>query len=366
MKKRTIITTVVALVVLAAIFGIRLRTVSKILADLDAKVVPPVTVAVADTRAEEWPNSLHAVGSLVSSRGVVIKTELSGTVVDVAAVSGTTVSRGDLLVEIDTSTESAQLAGLEAQTKLAEVSLRRAKELRANGTNTPSDLDNAEATLSQTQAAVAQLRTLIAKKHIVAPFAGRLGIININPGQFLNAGDTVGVLECVDPIYTDFSLPQQELGRLAAGQTVRLTIDAYLGATFEGKITAINPRVDDASRSVDIRATLENKDERLHPGMYTRVEVILPTTERAMVIPWAAVVYNPYGETVYVVENGIAQQRFIKTGPQRGDLIMVREGLKPGEKVVTAGQIKLRNGSTVKIDNSVGPEANPAPKPREG
>jgi membrane fusion protein (multidrug efflux system) len=266
---------------------------------------------------------------------------------------------------LDTASEEAQLSGLEAQAKLSEINLTRARDLRNNGTNTPSDLDAAEAASTQAKAAVTQLRVTLAKKRIVAAFAGRLGIVKVYPGQFLSKGDSLVVLESIDPIHVDFSLPQQELSRLAVDQEVQLKVDAYPGRVFAAKITAISPRVSDATRNLDVRATLANTDEALRPGMYARVEVVLPPTENALVLPGAAVVHNPYGETVYVIENGLAKQRFIKTGPQRGDLIMVTDGLKAGDQVVTAGQIKLRNGSAVRIDNSAAPEANPAPKPNE-
>lgn len=365
MKTRFIITLVVALAVFGGLFGYKFHAMRKMGAAMAARQQPPVTVSVAAAHEETWPNSLSAIGALASYRGIIVKTELEGTVRRIAFESGTTVAEGAVLVELDTSVESAQLTGLEAQAKLAEINLTRTRDLRANGTSTQSDLDSAEAALLQTRSAVDQLRATVAKKRLVAPFAGRLGITKIHPGQFLSKGDAIVQLETLDPIHADFSLPQQELARLALGQRVQLTVDARPGQLIEGRITAISPRVSDATRSVDVRATLANPDEALRPGMYARIDVVLPATEHALVLPSSAVVHNPYGETVYVIENNLAQQRFLKTGPQRGDLIMVLDGLKPGDQVVTSGQIKLRNGSTVRIDNSVAPEANPAPKPTE-
>jgi membrane fusion protein (multidrug efflux system) len=365
MKKRTFIVAVVALALLGAIFGVKISAIRKMQGAMAGMRPPAVTVSVASAREETWPNVLAAVGSLTSFRGITVKSELPGTIREVVAGSGTVVVRGDPLVVLDTAAEEAQLLGLAAQAKLAGLTVGRARALRATGTNTPNDLDTAEAAAAAADAAVAQVRVVIAKKHIVAPFAGRLGIVKVYPGQFLAGGDPLVVLETIDPIHIDFSLPQQDLSRLAVDQEVQVTVDARPGRAFAAKITAISPRVDDATRSVDVRATLDNKDEALRPGMFARAEVVLPATEHALVLPSAAVVHNPYGETVYVVENGIAKQRFIKTGPQRGDLILVREGLKPGEQVVTSGQIKLRNGSEVRIDNSVAPDGNPAPKPQE-
>lgn len=365
MKKRILLTVLIALAVFGAIFGYKFYTIRRMVAAMSAQVQPPATVSAAAVVEQTWPNTLTAVGVLTSYRGITVKTELEGLVREVVAQSGAVVAEGDPLVVLDTASEEAQLRGLEAQATLAESNLARARELRVNGTNTPSDLDAAEAVSVQTKAAVTQMRVTIAKKRIVAPFAGRLGIVKVYPGQFLSKGDALVVLECIDPIHADFSLPQQDLSRLAVDQEVQLAVDAYPGRVFSAKITAISPRVADATRSVDVRATLENRDEALRPGMYARVEVMLPPTERALVLPATAVVHNPYGETVYVIENGVAKQRFIKTGSSRGDLILVLEGLKPGEQVVTAGQIKLRNGAPVKVDNTAAPDSNPAPKPHE-
>jgi len=365
MRKRIILTTLSALAVLGAIFGYKFYGIHRMQAAMAGMKQPLVTVSAAAVREETWPNTITAVGSLTSFRGITVKTELLGTVSEVVAVSGALVSKGDVLVTLDTAAEEAQLAGLDAQAKLAEINLGRARGLRANDTNTPTDLDTAEATFASATSAVAQLRVTIAKKHVVAPFAGRLGIVKVYPGQYLAGGDPLVALECIDPIHADFSLPQQELSRLKVGQSVQLTVDAYPERIFEAKIAAISPRVTDATRSIDVRATLENQDEALRPGMYAHAYVVLPPTEHAMVLPSSAVVHNPYGETVYVIENSLAKQRFIKTGPQRGDLIMVTDGLKAGDQVVTSGQIKLRNGSAVRIDNSVAPEADPAPKPNE-
>lgn len=365
MNKRVVLTAAIALAVFAAIFGYKFYSVRQMMAAMAGTKPPPVTVSAASVREETWPNTIQAVAALKSFRGIVVKTELEGAVREIAATSGSVVAAGAPLVRLDTSVEGAQLAGLEAQAHLAEINLGRARELRANGTNTPNDLDTAETTLQQTRSAVAQLKATIAKKSIVAPFAGRLGIVQVYPGQFLSKGDALVVLESTDPIYVDFSLPQQEIARIAAGQTVRLSVDAFPDRPFEGKIVAISPRLDDATRSIDIRAELPNSDEALRAGMFARVQVLLAASEHSAVIPSAAIVHNPYGETVYVIAEGAVQQRFIKTGSSRGDLTQVRSGLKVGDQVVTSGQIKLRNGAAVKIDNSAAPQANPAPKPVE-
>lgn len=365
MKTRIVLTVLIALAILGAIFGYKFLTIRKAMAAYAAMKPAPITVAVAPVSEQTWPNTLGAVGSLASYRGITVKTELDGLVREVVAASGAVVAQGAPIVILDTAAEAAQLRGLAAQARLAQVNLARSRELRRDGTNTQSDLDTAEAAAEQTAAAVAQLEVTIAKKNIVAPFAGRLGIVKVYPGQFLSKGDALVVLESIDPIHLDFSLPQQELSRLAIDQAVDFSVDAFPGRIFHAKITAISPRVDGTTRSLDIRATLPNADESLRPGMYARAEVVLPPTAHALVLPAAAVIHNPYGESVYVVENGVAQQRFIQTGAERGDLVVVISGLKAGEQVVTAGQIKLRNGAAVMVDNSAAPEASAAPKPVE-
>lgn len=365
MKKRIVITALVALAVFGAIFGYKFYTIRRGMAARAGMTMPPVTVSTATVQEQTWRNTIRAVGSIKTYRGITVKTELEGLVRQVTATSGSTVAAGDVLVQLDTSVEKAQLAGLEAQARLAEINLGRARELRANGTNTPNDLDTAETTLAATRSAVAQLKATLAKKRIAAPFAGRLGIVQVYPGQFLGKADSIVVLESVDPVHVDFSLPQQEIARVAVGQPVQLAVDAYPERTFTGEITALSPRVNDATRNLDVRATLANPDEALRPGMFARIEVVLPASERMLVIPAAAVISNPYGDTVYVVANGVAQQRFIKAGATRGDVMQVRDGLKAGEQIVTSGQIKLRNGSAVRVDNSLAPDANPAPKPQE-
>ncbi|HLP26213.1 MAG TPA: efflux RND transporter periplasmic adaptor subunit [Acidobacteriota bacterium] len=365
MKKSTLVAALIAGSVFGAIFAYKFIVVRKTMMAMASAKPPPVTVSTAVVREETWPNTIRAVGSLKTYRGIVVKTETEGLVRSVTATSGNAVEAGAVLVQLDTSVEDAQLAGLEAQARLAEINVGRARELRANGTNTQTELDTAETTLQQTLSAVAQLKATIAKKRIVAPFGGRLGIVQVYPGQFLSKGDSLAVLESIDPIHVDFSLPQQEIARLAVDQPVRLSVDAYPGRVFEGKITALSPRVNDATRNVDVRATLANPDEQLRPGMFARLEVMLPASDRALVIPAAAVVYNPYGETVYVVSGHVAQQRFIETGATRGDLTQVRKGLQSGDTIVTSGQIKLRNGSAVQINNTLAPDADSAPKPNE-
>ncbi len=366
MKTRVFTTLAIAFVLLGALFGYKYLAIRRAMAAQAAMVRPPTTVSAATAKQETWPNTLHAVSSLASFRGIVVKNEIEGAVRRISCESGTLVAAGTPLVDLDDSIESASLPGLEAQARLARTNLDRARELRTANTNTQTDLDTAEAVAAQTQAAVAQLRATLEKKHLVAAFAGRLGIVLVHPGQFLAKGEAIVQLEALDPIHADFTLPQQEVGRVAVGQPVRVRVDAYPDRVFDGTITAIAPRVSDTTRSLSLRATAANHDEALRPGMFAQVEVVLPGTQNAVTVPTAAVVYNPYGNFVYVIEKGAAVQRFVQTGPQRGNVVSVLSGVAAGELVVTSGQLKLRNGSPVLVENTTAPSANPAPTPAEG
>lgn len=366
MKKQILATIVIAVAVLGAIFGYKYLQIKKGMAAQAHMVRPPVTVSALTVHKEPWPNTLSAVGTLASFRGITVKTEIEGAVRRVAFESGAAVEQGTLLVELDDSIEAAQLPGLEAQAKYGKINLARALELRTNNTNTEAELDVATATAAQAQSALAQLRATLAKKRITAPFTGRLGIARVYPGQFLGKAESIVDLETLNPIHADFTLPQQDISRVAVGQAVRVHIDAFADRAFSGTITAIAPRVDDATRSISLRATIDNPEEALRPGMFGQVEIVLPSGGDMMVLPTAAIVYNPYGNFVYVIEKGVAQQRFVQTGPERGSLVAILSGLKPGEMVVTSGQIKLRNGSPVQVNNTVTPSANPNPNPGEG
>ncbi|HTQ32167.1 MAG TPA: efflux RND transporter periplasmic adaptor subunit, partial [Opitutaceae bacterium] len=280
-----------------------------------------------------------------------------------------------LLVQLDTSAEEAQLASAEASAEWAHVSLKRAQELRAQNTNSQSDLDSAEAQAKQADANVDNLKAAVAKKTIVAPFDGRTGIRTINLGQYLPAGTAIVSLQSLDPIYADFSLPQQQLVDLAPGLPVHVTSDALPGQTIEGKITAIDPQVDSATRNVQVQATLDNHDEALRPGMFADVAVELPAKNKVLIIPETAVLNTPYGDSVFVVDEAkdpqtgqaskVLRQQFVQLGATRGDFVAVLSGLKPGETVVTSGVFKLRNKEVVIINNTLAPVAQLAPKPSD-
>lgn len=338
-----------------------------------AMVFPPTTVTATEAKAEKWGETLSAPGSLEAVQGVMVAAETPGKVVRIAFEAGAAVNEGDLLVQLDTATEEAQLRAAEATAALARANLARARELRNSGTNSPAELDAADAQARQAEAQMENLRAVIAKKTIRAPFSGRLGIRLVNLGQILREGDAIASLQTLDPIYVNFALPQQRIGQLAPGTPVKVTSDAAPGLTFSGKIHAVNSVVDSVTRSVRVQATITNTDEKLRPGMYAGVEVLLPDSADVLSIPVTAVLYAPYGDTVFVVEkkpgeNGgpeqqVLRQQFVRLGPARGDYVSVVEGLKAGDVVVTSGVFKLRPGMPVAIDNTLAPATSLTPKP---
>jgi membrane fusion protein (multidrug efflux system) len=327
-------------------------------------------------REEAWTPTIESVGSLAAVQGVNVAAELDGKIVHIAFEPGTTVKEGDLLVQQDTSTEEAQLRSAEASVTLAKVSLRRDHELMAQSTISQSELDSAEAQFKQAEAQADDIRAAISKKTIRAPFGGRLGIRLVNLGQSLKSGDPIVSLQALDPIFVDFQLPQQRLAELARNLVVQVTSDALApNEVVEGRITAINPDVDSATRNVRVQATLANPRERLHPGMFVNTAVLLPKADRVLVIPATAVLYAPYGNSVFVVEekkgenNGapdkMVRQQLVRLGESRGDFVAVTSGLRAGETVVTTGVFKLRNGIAVTVDNQLAPAAELAPKPND-
>jgi len=329
----------------------------------------PDSVSTAEVKEESWQPTFDAVGSVTAVQGVVVSAEMAGKVTRIAFESGAEVKEGDVLVEFDTSTEQAQLRSAEAVARLAELSLVRARDLLEKQSTSQADLDAAEAQAAGAKAQEENIRAVIAKKTIRAPFTGRVGIRQANLGQYLASGDPIVVLQSLDPVYVDFSLTQQRVSQLSAGLDVRVTSDAFTGHIFNGKLTAINPSVDPVTRSVKVQATLANTDRRLLPGMFANVAVMLPTQQRVITIPITSVIYAPFGDSVYVVEDAkegggkVVRQQFVRLGEARGDFVAVTEGLKIGETVVGTGAFKLRNGSPVVIHNEYAPKPELAPKP---
>jgi membrane fusion protein (multidrug efflux system) len=363
-----------ALLIAGPLFLVKMNQFKSMGQAAAAMVMPPTTVTATAASEQNWENTLSATGSLVAVQGVTIGAEMPGKVVKIAFEPGAVVKTGDLLVQLDTTTEEAQLRAAEATAALAKANLERARELRQSNTNSPAELDAADAQAKQAVAQAEGIRTVIAKKTIRAPFTGRLGLRLVNLGQILREGDPITMLQTLDPIYVNFSLPQQRLSKLAAGTVVRVKSDAAPAETFEGRINAISPEVDPATRNVRVQATIANREEKLRAGMYATVEVVLPETSRVLAIPVTSVLYAPYGDSVFVIDEKkdektgkvekVLRQQFIRIESARGDFVNVIDGLRAGDNVVTSGVFKLRPGMNVVIDNKLAPPAQLAPKPK--
>jgi membrane fusion protein (multidrug efflux system) len=334
---------------------------------------PVVTVSAMDIAYTKWQPQLQAAGSLRAVQGVNVTTELSGMIRTIYFTPGTLVNKGDLLAQLDVDPDTAQLHALQANAELAALTYQREKALYKIQAISKATLDMDAANLKSTQAQAAQQTAVIAQKTIRAPFSGRLGISAINPGQYINPGDKITMLQTLDPIYVDFYVPQQTLRKVKVGQPVTLTVDTFPKQTFNGTVTAIDPGLDPSVRNIEVEATLPNPSLKLAPGMFGTVTVNTNQPKPYLTLPLSAVSFNPYGELVYVITESqkdkksspllAAKQVFIITGEKRGDQITVLRGLKKGDKVVTSGQLKLKNGSIVVINNAVIPTNNPDPKP---
>ena len=334
---------------------------------------PPEPVTTAEVTRDAWQPTLTAVGSLAAVQGVMLDAEVAGTVKRIAFESGASVRAGELLVELDSGVEQAQLRAAVASAELARANLARARDLRVKSMMSQADLDSADAQAKQADAQIDNIRAVIEKKAIRAPFAGHAGIRQVNLGQFLDTGASIVTLQSLDPVYVNFSLPQQRLAQLKTGMTVRVTTDAFPDRNFEGKLTAINPEIDTVTRNVRVQATLANPQNLLRPGMYVDVAAVLPTTEAVLTIPATAVLYAPYGDSVFVVEDKkdektgavgkVLNQQFVRLGKTRGDFVVVESGLSAGQTIVTTGVFKLRNGMDVVVDNRLAPDSQISPKP---
>ena len=372
MKKRIFLTLIGLVLLIAVLSGIKALQIDKMIEASSQFVQPPEPVTTAKVISVSWENVLPSIGSLTAVQGVTIATELPGKVVEIVFTPGSRVKKGDLLLRQDTSSEEAQLPGAEASLTLSSRNLSRAKSLIAEEMISQSQLDTAQANFQQAQAAVDNLRSQIAKKTVRAPFSGRLGIRLVNLGQSLREGDAIVSLQTLSPIYVDFQLPQQYLNQVRQGLPVRVTADGLPDRQLTGKITAINPQVNVATRSIGVQATLQNAEELLRPGMFVSVEVVLPKLQTVLSIPTTAVLYAPFGDSVFIIEEKQTEdgkkylalrQQFIRLGEKRGDFVSVLSGLSAGESVVSTGVFKLRNGQTVVVDNSLTPEFKLNPQP---
>jgi membrane fusion protein, multidrug efflux system len=335
--------------------------------------MPPTTVSSAPVKEEDWAPMLTAVGSVSAVQGAVISAELAGIVSEIDFKNGGEAKKGEVLMKLDTSQEEALLQSAEAEAQLARTDLERSRDLAMKKVVSSAELDAAQSKFRQLNAVVDQMRSSIAKKTLIAPFDGQLGIRQVNVGQMINAGQQVVALTSLDPVYVDFALPEQYLSKVAKGLEVTVHTDVRPGRDFKGKLTAINSMVDPVTRNVSLQATLDNPDHALHPGMFGKVEVTLPETKKTMVIPGSAVSYAPYGDSVFVIENKkdektgkesqVIRQQFVRVGEARGDFVSIIEGVKAGETIVSTGVFKLRNGMPVTINNDLAPKPQLNPKP---
>ena len=376
MKKRMVIMLVIVGVLLGGLVGFNFFKGYMMQKYMAGAPIPASTVTAMTADYQQWQPQLAAVGTLRAVRGVDVTTEVAGLVRSVNFQSGDETPSGKVLAELNVDSDVAQLHALQAAADLAKTVYDRDKAQLDIEVISKAQVDADAADLKSKQAQVAQQQALIDKKSIRAPFAGKLGISTVNPGQYLNPGDKLVTLQTIDPIYIDFYLPQQQLPQIAIGQKVSVSADAYKGMSFPGKINAINPRVDPSTRNVQVEATIPNAKRQLLPGMFANVKIDTGDEQRYLMLPQTAITYNPYGNTVFVIkpsekkdEKGnapmVAQQVFVTTGPTRGDQIAILKGVEPGAQVVTSGQVKLKNGSPVIVNNSVQPTNSPNPTPQE-
>jgi membrane fusion protein (multidrug efflux system) len=373
MIKRMVIMLIAVAVVLGGIFGFQAFKASMIKKYMSAMSAPPQTVSTSKAAYDDWQSSIEAVGSLRAVSGADLSLELAGTIESIMFKSGDDVQAGTPLLKLHAEDDAAKLESLRATADLDRINYERDLKQAKIQAVSQSTLDADSANLKNANAQVAQQQAILDKKTLRAPFAGHLGIRAVDVGQFLGAGTMVVTLQALDPIYVDFFVPQQAIDQVRLGQTAAVKIDAFPKDAFAGEISAINPRVDAGSRNVQVRATLPNADHRLLPGMYATLEIKVGQPQRYITLPQTAITYSPYGDSVYVVDDKgsgpdgkpqrVARQSFVTTGATRGDQVAVLDGVKDGETVVVAGQIKLHNGSTVLINNAIMPTADAAPVP---
>jgi len=371
--KRMVIMLLATGLVLAAIFGFEAFRTTMIKRYMASVSNPPQTVSAAVAKTAPWQPQLEAVGSFRAVNGADLSLEVAGIVDQIFFNSGDDVAAGTLLLQLRAGDDIAKLHSLEATADLAATTYARDQKQFKIQAVSQAGLDIDAANLKNAQAQVDEQKAVVEKKFIRAPFAGHLGIRQVDIGQYLNAGTAIVTLQALDPIYVDFTLPQQAPEQIAVGQSLIAKIDTYPGKTFTGKIMAINPKVDTDTRNIQVRATLANPDHTLLPGMYATVDIAVGSPQDYVTLPQTAITYNPYGNTVYIVDDRgpdaqgkpllVARQSFVSTGQTRGDQVAVTSGVKDGETVVTSGQIKLRNGSHLIVNNSVTPadDANPHP-----
>jgi membrane fusion protein (multidrug efflux system) len=372
MAKRMIVMLAVTMLIVGGLGFVKFRQIQTAIAQGAAFRPPPEAVTTIVAQQEQWPATLDAIGTVAAVQGVTVSADLPGTVEQILFESGHSVRAGDVLALLDTRQEKAQLAATEAQHELARLTFERMQGLLNEGVISRAEFDRATAEFRQTDAQVGEIRAVIQRKTIRAPFSGILGIRQVNLGQYLAGGNPLVTLQSLNPIYVNFGVPQQSAGQLPVGRTVRVTTDDLAGAQWTARVTAIDSLVDETTRNIQVQATLANPDGRLRPGMFVRTQVPVGPARTVVALPASAISYAPYGDSVFVVtdltdDNGQSyrgvRQHFVKLGATRGDQVSVLSGIKAGDEVVTSGVFKLRNGAAVQINNSVQPANSAAPKP---
>jgi len=375
MKKRMIIMLTSMAAFVAVIGFVKFTQIKTAIAQGKAWQPPPEAVTTIVAAKEEWASTRRAIGTVAAVRGVTVSADLPGMVQKIDFESGRAVKEGEVLVELDTSQERAQLDAAKAQRDLTRLTLDRMNELKTKGVTSQSEVDQAQAAFQEAAARVDEIQATILRKTIRAPFSGVLGIRQVNLGQYLTGGDPVVPLQALDPIFVNFAVPQQDVGDLAVGAKVVVTADGALGdGTVAGRITAVNSVVDSDTRNVQVQATFDNPDGKLRPGMFVEVRVVLGPPETYVALPASAISYAPYGDSVFIVGDmkgkdgksyrGVRQQ-FVKVGESRGDQVAVLDGVSPGDEVVTSGVFKLRTGAAVIVNNDVQPGNSPSPRPED-
>jgi membrane fusion protein (multidrug efflux system) len=374
MAKRMILMLASMALVIAGLGFVKVRQFQAMAEQFAAMQPPPEAVTTIVAAREEWPATISAIGTVAAVQGVTVSADLPGVVERIAFESGTAVREGDLLVQLDTRQEQAQLAAANAELELSRLNFERMRGLVEQDAVSRAEYDTAAAAHTQAGARVREIRATIERKTIRAPFSGILGIRQVNLGQFLTGGDPVVPLQSLNPIYVNFAVPQQDAGQARIGRQVRISAADLGGSVFTGRVSAIDSVVDPATRNVQVQATLTNPRGALRPGMFVQAQVVLGASQQVIALPASAINYAPYGDSVFVVTDlktedghpyrGVRQQ-VVKLGPARGDQIAVLSGINPGEEVVTSGAFKLRNGVPVSVNNTVQPGNSHAPRPED-
>jgi membrane fusion protein (multidrug efflux system) len=372
MFKRMIGMLAVTLLIVAGLGFVKFQQIQTAIAQGAAFQPPPEAVTTVVAAEEQWPQTLGAIGTLAAVQGVTVSADLPGTVERIEFDSGRAVRAGDVLAVLDTRQEQAQLAAIEARRELAQLTLARVQELLKEKVISKAEFDRATAEAQQTDAQLGEIKAVIQRKTIRAPFSGVLGLRQVNLGQYLAGGDPLVTLQSLNPIYVNFGVPQQSTGQVPAGRRVRITSETIGGVEWSGRVTALDSMVDEATRNIQVQATLANADAKLRPGMFVQVDVVLGNGESVVVLPASAINYAPYGDSVFIVtdikaEDGSTyrgvRQQLVKVGRSRGDQVAVLSGVKAGDEVVSSGLFKLRNGAAVQINNAVRPANSPVPTP---